>query len=1040
MNKMCAVILGSVLVAFAAQAVPTVTVEQVRGRAATVSFANLDAATTNSLVFAWGGADAAGATPDAWPNRMFAGLVRPGDATRTVTLPESVTGKLRAFLVEGVFDVPADYVRDGLIHEWDGIDNAGTGVHDSTAMVWKDKAGTLDLFLTPKGAWNAAGNALAVDDLSATGAVATVAYKTIEILFMRGHGASGNYIFSSGCCAQVNDLATRLVVNMGSTVQYTGCEHSPVSPVISDTVFAGAATYAGDSIEAIYQDGQRPRRPVIFYENWSSVAKAVMIGGRKDGRYGWSKGQVYAIRLHNRVLTDAEIAANHRLDAVRFLGVAPGTAVLAASDVTDCAASVFVVSTGTDLAGHPTTATLAFRGVTSPCDLVMAWGASDAGADPAAWPNRLDLGVVEPEDETRVVALPAGWGGASAAHARFFLKTGVDAPANYVGDGRMTWLDGIDNAGTGTHDSAATVWKDKAGALDFTLTNNATWNAAGNALVVAGISAVAEQSTIGYRTIEAVYRSTRANGRVVFMPNYHQKGPNTWDSSRILVDGGASEITYFSGYMNVPLKPVSFPYDSRRIRCVAAVYDGSDQNTGVYFGGRAVSSVAYYNDWGMGDAGATIGGRGRPQASAIYPWYGELHAIRLYSTVLSEAELLANHRLDLVRFCGAVRGTAVAAASADLTCVEGTAGGYGEETSETVATRDGLRVDLRDGVRVVEWRKQLLPFTCLPATVTDFTSGYARAGLINWWDGLDNTGIGAFDTTTRVWKDKAGNLDLLLTGNGSWNGTNALVVNGLSATGRVATAAYRTIELAFRMTKSGRVLFASGSLEGAAGASGDLRRRLVVFDHINNSTQAYFDGCIDTLYLPWILNAQKLRTMTGIYNDSHVVTRVYGDGVQDTSGKTWKNTWGNGGKDGVATVGNRWNANANYNWYGDLYAIRLYNRELTSAEIANNHALDLYRFSGEGGAPAGQFSARITVVQVTGEGDDVSTWTEEVPGTAKTLMQRADEGEVAWYAQRGVWRVTFELLFGTEKYLFHTETQVFDLRQLGVDGTKFFFR
>ena len=35
-----------------------------------------------------------------------------------------------------------DYVQDGLIAMWDGIENAGWGVHDPNATVWKDLIGS----------------------------------------------------------------------------------------------------------------------------------------------------------------------------------------------------------------------------------------------------------------------------------------------------------------------------------------------------------------------------------------------------------------------------------------------------------------------------------------------------------------------------------------------------------------------------------------------------------------------------------------------------------------------------------------------------------------------------------------------------------------------------------------------------------------------------------------------------------------------------------------------------------------------------------
>ena len=41
----------------------------------------------------------------------------------------------------------SSYVTNGLIAQWDGIDNAGTGTHDPTAATWKDLRGSLDMTL-----------------------------------------------------------------------------------------------------------------------------------------------------------------------------------------------------------------------------------------------------------------------------------------------------------------------------------------------------------------------------------------------------------------------------------------------------------------------------------------------------------------------------------------------------------------------------------------------------------------------------------------------------------------------------------------------------------------------------------------------------------------------------------------------------------------------------------------------------------------------------------------------------------------------------
>ena len=82
--------------------------------------------------------------------------------------------------------------------------------------------------------------------------------------------------------------------------------------------------------------------------------------------------------------------------------------------------------------------------------------------------------------------------------------------------------------------------------------------------------------------------------------------------------------------------------------------------------------------------------------------------------------------------------------------------------------------------------------------------------------------------------------------------------------------------------------------------------------------------------------------MAGTFSDVYkTASVVYGDGVLRTDG-TRSNNWGNG--DGVIMVGHRSKANGNYGWQGEVQAIRLYDCELTAAEIAQNHAIDVARF------------------------------------------------------------------------------------------------
>ena len=84
--------------------------------------------------------------------------------------------------------------------------------------------------------------------------------------------------------------------------------------------------------------------------------------------------------------------------------------------------------------------------------------------------------------------------------------------------------------------------------------------------------------------------------------------------------------------------------------------------------------------------------------------------------------------------------------------------------------------------------------------------------------------------------------------------------------------------------------------------------------------------------------------------------------------------------------------------------------------------------------------ASVRVVQVTGEGDDVSQWTTEVAGTATTLVaEKQGEGRVRWKGiQPGVWKA--ELAIETNGSETYRETRILDLRKYSAQGLVFFLK
>ena len=240
------------------------------------------------------------------------------------------------------------------------------------------------------------------------------------------------------------------------------------------------------------------------------------------------------------------------------------------------------------------------------------------------------------------------------------------------------------------------------------------------------------------------------------------------------------------------------------------------------------------------------------------------------------------------------------------------------------------------------------PLTVVFADVGRYTSAsYVQDGLIAQWDGIDNAGTGTHNPISAVWKDLKGSCDMTLLNNGeSWVNGNALSVNGPGAAGSTASPRYTTIEVVYKMTStSGRCLFTSGLKWNGTDW---YISRIVAF---SGGTTAIFTDAHDnnplgpTFYIP---NANAggygIHSLSATYedNNSDVVTSAMMDGYLSASSKT-TTSWYNA--TGVVMVGGRLVNSGDEGWYGEIYAIRLYDRALTADELAANLKVDKARFN-----------------------------------------------------------------------------------------------
>ncbi|MBP5542669.1 MAG: RNA polymerase sigma factor [Kiritimatiellae bacterium] len=229
---------------------------------------------------------------------------------------------------------------------------------------------------------------------------------------------------------------------------------------------------------------------------------------------------------------------------------------------------------------------------------------------------------------------------------------------------------------------------------------------------------------------------------------------------------------------------------------------------------------------------------------------------------------------------------------------------------------------------------------------------YAMSGLIARWDAIDNVGTGTHDSSATTWKDLAGDNDMTIDANSGagWKNGNAFYLNSLAngvcpAYGKSGNTNYKTIEIVYKKaTSKGRLLWCGGEWS-----------RYVAFDYTDTAApwqnaKVYFDGAKATQHT--VVSDCEPTSLVALYNDSNAVVDIYRDGEENNAGAKNANTWSVDGNSTMVRLGSRSKTNTSQNttqgWEGEVYAIRLYDRQLTPQEIARNYSLDAARFFGAG--------------------------------------------------------------------------------------------
>lgn len=229
-----------------------------------------------------------------------------------------------------------DYVQDGLIAMWDGIENAGWGQHDPSATVWKDLVGGFDITLED-GCYVWRG-----DQIESTIGTAGQ-YAGVVSIPRLGYGNGAFHIESANVPVNVSTMTT-YTNGIGGTDEFwstgTACEYTynPNGTKMTTNVGCQWQNSWGRSIkfkisitETVVDSlsFKNPGEPSAFGRNGVVTTPAIdgYVGQTYTGNPGgmmrvlkstYSRYGLKCLRVYGRQLSGEEIAANYAIDKARF--------------------------------------------------------------------------------------------------------------------------------------------------------------------------------------------------------------------------------------------------------------------------------------------------------------------------------------------------------------------------------------------------------------------------------------------------------------------------------------------------------------------------------------------------------------------------------------------------------------------------------------------------------------------------------------------------------------------------------------------------
>ena len=603
------------------------------------------------------------------------------------------------------------YVRKGLVGQYDGIDNAGVGLHVSDTNRWADLSGngnhgkvdTANIAWAEKG-WtyscaSTKNNVKPVTLTSAIGQVINSCRYTLECAvkpqYISGKTPSDRCgLFGNYC----NTDAARKGVSIEMTADkelryylYMGAPDATSAVVVNsnENATVGVQTTTGnDPVFWKNGTGSKPAKTATSSQRATS-SEAPIIGGEVNtGRDMTFRGTYYACRVYNRILSDAEMKINAAIDQVRFFGktvAEMNESVMPTGWVLTEDGQLRLTSSVTDFVWSPTegveteadsleltapAATLKFEGIVQ-SEVFKTFEESLAidGQLCVSVPTELASG-----DYTLVSAQSIELGAGAGVTLAPDCVTGNDGNTRtlevtdteivlhvkqsgevvslgsdkYVKYGLLVHYDGIDNLAVGSHDETAGVWKDLSGnGHDLELANQGSW-------VVNGRENT-KDGRLGW--IDRVYADMAATMNytvdIVAKPSAvsarfcYIGNYNLVNANSVCFENAAGGGFRWFSAGSPDWKPAV--YAKANETAVFSFTVGSDRYRLFKDGEQEAEVVGTANSTSTDGRRSALGG---DNARGNMAFKGTYNALRLYDRPLSKEEVAVNAAVDRVRFVG----------------------------------------------------------------------------------------------------------------------------------------------------------------------------------------------------------------------------------------------------------------------------------------------------------------------------------------------------------------------------------------------------